>query len=64
MNLTKLVNRISLEQANQAISYASHSLVTEGFNVTAEDRSFVQSVLTGEQTEDQFHEAIKSKFNV
>ena len=64
MNLTKLVNRISLEQANQAISYASHSLVTEGFNVTAEDRSFVQAVLTGEQTEDQFHQTIKSKFDV
>lgn len=62
--MTKLVNRISIEQANHALSYASHSLVTEGFEVTAEDRNFVRAVLTGEQTEDQFHEAIKSKFDV
>lgn len=64
MNLTKLVNRVSLEQANHAISYASHSLVTEGFDVTREDQSFVRSVLTGEKTEAQFHKAIKMKFDV
>ncbi|MDN7227709.1 hypothetical protein QWY22_17070 [Planococcus liqunii] len=64
MILTKLVNRVSREQANHAISYASHSLTTEGFNVTNEDQNFVRSVLTGEQTEAQFHRAIKTKFNV
>ena len=64
MKLTKLVNRVSHEQANHAISYASHSLVTEGFDVTHEDENFVRSVLTGERTEAQFHRAIKSKFNV
>ena len=64
MTLTKLVNRVSREQANHAISYASHSLVTEGFNVTNEDEDFVRSVLTGEQTEAQFHRAIKIKFDV
>ncbi|CEG21647.1 hypothetical protein BN1080_00560 [Planococcus massiliensis] len=64
MILTKLVNRVSHEQANQAISYASHSLVTEGFEVTHEDKNFVRSVLTGEQTEAQFHRAIKMKFDV
>ncbi len=64
MNLTKLVNRVSHEQANHAISYATHSLVTEGFDVTNEDENFVRSVLTGERTEAQFHRAIKSKFNV
>ncbi|MGI2328023.1 hypothetical protein [Planococcus sp. YIM B11945] len=60
----KLVNRVSREQANHAISYASHSLITEGFNVTNEDQDFVLSVLTGEKTESQFHQAIKMKFNV
>lgn len=64
MTLTKLVNRVSREQANQAISYASHSLMTEGFEVTHDDKSFVRSVLTGEQTEAQFHRAIKIKFDV
>ncbi|MDN7245059.1 hypothetical protein QWY16_16900 [Planococcus shenhongbingii] len=64
MILTKLVNRVTHEQANRAISYASHSLATEGFNVTNEDRNFVRSVLTGEQTEAQFHRAIKTKYNV
>lgn len=62
--LTNLANRVSHEQANHAISYASHSLVTEGFDVTSEDENFVRSVLTGERTEAQFHQAIKRKFNV
>lgn len=62
--LAKLVNRVSREQANRAISYASHSLVTEGFTVTSEDENFVRSVLTGEQTEAQFHQAVKRKFDV
>lgn len=64
MQLTKLVNRVSREQANYAISCASHSLVTEGFDVTNEDENFVRSVLTGERTEAQFHQAIKRKFDV
>ncbi|PSL34404.1 hypothetical protein B0H99_109132 [Planomicrobium soli] len=60
----KLANGISQEQATHALSYASHSLITEGFDVTNEDQKFVLSVLTGEQTEAQFHQAIKLKFNV
>ncbi|AIY06612.1 hypothetical protein Plano_2647 [Planococcus sp. PAMC 21323] len=62
--MTNLANRVSHEQANHAISYASHSLITEGFDVTSEDENFVRSVLTGERTEAQFHQAIKRKFNV
>jgi hypothetical protein len=60
----KLANGVSREQATHALSYASHSLITEGFDVTNEDQKFVLSVLTGEQTEAQFHQAIKMKFNV
>lgn len=62
--MTNLANRVSREQANQAISCAEHSLVTEGFDVTHEDRNFVRSVLTGERTEAQFHQAIKARFDV
>lgn len=62
--LAKLVNPVSNEQANHAIFSASHSLVTEGFDVTSEDEHFVRSVLTGEQTEAQFHQAVKRKFDV
>ncbi len=64
INLTKLVNRISFEQAEHAISYASHSLHIEGFDVTHEDCNFVRSVLTGEKTEAQFHKAIRNRFDV
>ena len=64
MILTKLKNRVSSELANHAISYASHSLATEGFHVTSDAKNFVRSVLTGERTEDQFHKTIKMKYNV
>lgn len=62
--MTKLVNRISFEQAELALSYASHSLNIEGFDVTHEDCNFVRAVLTGEKTEAQFHKAIRNRFNV
>lgn len=64
IHVTNLANRVSHEQANHAISCAAHSLVTEGFDVTHEDRNFVRSVLTGERTEAQFHQAIKARFDV
>lgn len=64
MILRKLENRVSAEQANRAISYASHSLATEGFHVTSDDKNFVRAVLTGERSEDSFHKTIKMKFDV
>ncbi|MTD31064.1 hypothetical protein [Planomicrobium sp. YIM 101495] len=62
--MAKISLRVSGKSASQAISYASHSLVTEGFHVTAETKRIVHSVLTGETSEHQFHLAVKRKFNV
>ncbi|WP_232336717.1 hypothetical protein [Planococcus lenghuensis] len=62
--MTKSVKEVSPEKAEQALFSASHSLVTEGFEVSGEDRNLVRLLLTGEWTERQFQEAVKNRYNV
>lgn len=62
--LAKSVKEISPEKTEQALFSASHSLAAEGFEVSGEDRDLVRLLLTGEWTERQFQEAVKTRYDV